>query len=374
VLDEWAHQENADDIWDGVEPAADGGGTIIGISTAYGVGNKFHRMWQYASDHPDQFAPVFLSWRRHPLRTPQWFANGLQRAVETGAEPKFHQEYPEAETEAFIQSGFNVFDALYLKAHEQRIKAEITDRVAQGLPTWTRVDGVIIYEPPVADHRYIIGADVAEGRQDGDFDAATIIDRLTMHEVASLHGRWGPETYARYLDQLGHYYGEALLAVERNNHGHAALLALTTGLAHEQWSGERNQPYPNLYHYSNDLVPGARDDRRPGWPTTITTKPLVIDTLKAALAGGQYHPRTLDFIREALVFAKAENGVGMSAPNGFHDDYVMATAIAVYLCTQPDPVAQRLDFLTQYRALVQGKADEKRQASLLGGVGGVVTR
>jgi hypothetical protein len=64
----------------------------------------------------------------------------------------------------------------------------------------------------------------------------------------------------------------------------------------------------------------------------------------------------------------------MSAPQGFHDDFVMSQAIAVYLCTQPDAVTQRLDFLTEYRDLLAKKADDKRQASLLGGVGGVVTR
>lgn len=363
ILDEWAYQMWATQIWTSIKPTADGGGRIIGLSTANGVGNLFHQLWVYATDSigaagdansaqdvPSseivaddrarrfgRFFAAFLSWRRHPERDDVWYAGEAREKARINQSHLLHQEYPSEPLQAFVQSGRNVFDASYLERHQQRITAEMRERRAQGLPAWQAVDGLTVYDPPQdaiiedrtgklleARHRYLLSADVAEGLVGGDYDCAIVVDRETGLEVACLYGHWPPDEYARRLDKLGHLYFDALLAVERNNHGHAVLLAL-----------QNIHRYPSLYHYSDPAIPGRAADRRAGWPTTPTTKPLAVDKLRELLAGDMLFPRTLTFLNEALVYAYLENG-SMSAPEGYHDDTVAAFWIAAFLLTRPE--------------------------------------
>ncbi len=174
-------------------------------------------------------------------------------------------------------------------------------------------------------NRCIIGADVAEGLADGDFDAAAVIDAATGKQIAALRGRWPPDIFAHKLYQLGERYGFPLLAVERNNHGHACLLKL------------QDLHYPKLYHHEDALKADGHEEPRAGWVTTRITKPLIIDALAAALRDDTYHPMDPILIAEALVFSYQNNGT-MSAPEGFHDDTVIAHAIAVYIASQPDAI------------------------------------
>lgn len=366
VLDEWAHQQQAQLIWSGAKDAAGGGGVIIGLSTANGMGNLFHRMWYYANtpEGADDFFPAFLSWRRHPERDDRWYAQEKAEKVANDLEYLLHQEHPNGPLEAFVQSGHNVFSADVLALHDTRIRAEVALRKQQGLPLWEPIDGLTVYEPPVAGHTYVMGVDVAEGLGNGDFDAAVVVDRDTGLQVAELHGHFGPEVYSGYLDQLGYYYDKALLVVERNNHGHTVLLALTSGLAHERWT-EQRIAYPQLWHRQAPLVPGARDDRAPGFVTDARTKPIAIDTLAAWLRQEQVYPRSLQFLQESQVFARDEHG-RMGAPEGLHDDLVMAFAILVYVLARPNGVEQRLGFLRSRLADVRAAAEVQREYVLSG--------
>ena len=49
VVDEWAFLPNPEEAWSSIEPVADVGGRIIGLSTANGSGNFFHQLWVGAS-------------------------------------------------------------------------------------------------------------------------------------------------------------------------------------------------------------------------------------------------------------------------------------------------------------------------------------
>jgi hypothetical protein len=320
VLDEWAHQQFAHEIWAAVQPVVSSGGKLVGISTANGVGNTFHEVWQQAEAGQGSFRPVFLSWRRHPDRDDAWYAKTAADLVQPW---RMHQEHPTTPSEAFIQSGRPVFPTPILSGHEERIRTE--PRPTLSLPNTppTVAQGLTVWQAPVTGHTYLIGADVAEGLEHGDYDAAIVVDRQTGEEVAELHGHWDVDVYAELLNWLGRTYQQATLAVERNNHGHAVLLALA-----------RLHHYPALYHHAEPLEQGKTPQARPGWPTTSTTKPLMIDALLVALRDSTYRPWSLAFLSEARVFAVQSNG-SMSAPSGQHDDRVMSRAIAAYLLTQP---------------------------------------
>lgn len=340
ILDEWAHQPWQDAIWTAMQPTVATGGSVIGLSTANGMGNLFHRLWQGARiaaiggvqrdavTGTNGFTGIFLPWHVHPERDHVWYAE-QQRALEPW---QLHQEYPAIPADAFVQSGRPVFDSVYLRKHAARINAQTAPLEDH--------DGETIWFAPAANAetgRYIIGADVAEGLAHGDFDAACIIDRQTGQQVAALRGRWPVEEYAKRLAALGLQYNTALLAVERNQHGHAVLLAL------------REQEYPNLYYYSDPLRTALQQESRPGWPTTARTKPMIIAHLANGLREGSYQPADITFVSEALAFAYHANG-SLGAPNGLHDDTIIAHAIAWYLASQPD---QCRSTLTLFASLAQ---------------------
>lgn len=362
ILDEWAFMMWAAEIWAAVKATAENGGRIIGISTANGMGNFYYRMWT-AATHEDTakrngFFAAFFSWRRHPRRDAAWYAQQKAEYEAEGHEHLLHQEYPSEPIEAFIQSGRPVFPQELILQHRDRIRAEVASRTVEGLEPWRPLDGLTVYEPPEAGRDYVLGADVAFGQEQGDWDDATVTDRQTGREVAALHGKWSTEEYAARLDELAWRYNKALLAVERQNHGYAVLSNLTQGLAHERWAGER-LPYPNLYHYTDELRGGAHEDRRPGWDTNLRTKPLMINVAKRMLRDGSYQPRTLEALDEFLIFAEDEQG-RMGAPDGQHDDRVMSRCICAYLVSIPNQAEVSLDFMRKLKAKVDARVAQVR--------------
>ena len=358
IMDELAEMTWGRQIWQAAEPTAEHGGQVLAISTAKGRANIMYDLYRGALDQINGFFPAFLSWRRHPERDEAWYAQKKRIAEYENKLPKLHQEYPSNDLEAFVQSARQVFDNAVLAKHEERIKAEMAERAAQGLPAWEEVDGLTIYEEPDANHSYIIGADVAEGLEKGDYSDASVVCRETGREMAALRGHWPMDVYAAKLDELGYRYNEALLAVERNNHGHAVLLALVSGLAHERWAGARIA-YAKLYHYKEEYTPGRRQDARPGWHTNVATKPLMISSLTRGMRDEVYEPRSQTFIREATDFESDEAG-RMGAPDGRNDDAVMARAICVHLMLLPDAKARSLQFIRDYRAHVDAQLTGKK--------------
>jgi hypothetical protein len=361
VLDEWAEMEWGRQIWQAVEPAAEGGGKVIGISTAHGRANIMYDIYSGAQRGVNGFYPVFLSWRRHPDRDQAWYDKKKVAADDSNEMPKLHQEYPSNDMEAFIQSARQVFDNAVLAKHEARIRDEIAQRKADGLPTWEEVDGLTVYEEPNPAYSYILSADVADGKEHGDFSDASVTCRETGYEVAALRGHWPVEVYAQRLDELGYRYNNALLAVEKNNYqGGGVIMLLLSGVAHERWAGVR-LAYPNLYHYKPESAPGIRQRAEPGWITNIRTKPLMVGSLLRGLRDEEtYQPRTIRFIRESTDFEVDEKGA-MGAPTGRHDDTVMSRAIGAHLLLLPDARARSLQYIRDY--------NDRVQASLTGAAG-----
>jgi hypothetical protein len=300
---------------------------LVEVSTANGVGNDFHRTWVGAERGENGYRAIFLPWWMHPERDAAWY-EAQRKSMEAW---QLAQEYPSTPGEAFVQSGRPVFGD-YLAAHEARVLAEpgpVED-----------ADGLTVWAEATVDGRYRIGADVAEGLADGDYDAAVVLDG-EGNEVASLHGRWPPEVFAQKLYGLGERYGFPLLAVERNNHGHACLLRL------------RDLGYPRLYYSSDPLRDGARDEPRPGWLTTRSSKPMVVDVLARGLREHTLRPRDRLSLQEMRLFRFRADG-GMGAPPGFHDDRVMAWAIAAFVLSQPDAVAHAEEFFADLARLAGG--------------------
>jgi hypothetical protein len=147
--------------------------------------------------------------------------------------------------------------------------------------------------------------DPAGGGSEGDYSCAAVIERRSGLQCAELHGHFPPAELARKIIELGLFYNQALLVVERNNHGHAVLARL------------RIERYPNIYQEGN----------ADGWLTSSLTRPPMIENLAAILAISPATFRSPRLLKEFRTFIRHADGKP-AAQSGAHDDCVMAMAIA----------------------------------------------
>jgi hypothetical protein len=207
------------------------------------------------------------------------------------------QEYAEDPVSCFRASGECVFEL------------ESIDRALESAspPTSLRENGrLAVWFEPRRERQYIIGVDPAGGGTEGDYACAQVIDRQTAMQCAELRGHYSPRELAMKLIELGRQYNDALLAVERNNHGHGVLANL------------RAAGYARVF----------RDREQDGWLTSVLTKPAMVENLAAILFLKPQLFQSQKLLAECRTFIRRVNGSSGSA-SGSHDDCVMAMAIAL---------------------------------------------
>jgi len=167
---------------------------------------------------------------------------------------------------------------------------------------------------------FVIGADTSAGYEDGDFSCAEVIERSSGMQVAEWHGRIKPYEFAEVLFCLARLYSDALVGVEADGHGLAVLRELADNLG-----------YRNIYYDTRQDELTSQRTKRIGWHTTARTKPLMIEALRQGVSEDDVILNSPEAIQEmlAFVFIQDKRGkVTMGAPEGAHDDRVMALAIA----------------------------------------------
>ncbi len=325
---------------------------VIIESTANGF-DEFKAMWDRAVANESEFVPVFCAWweqleyrkccpaefevTEKEARIAETFGLDQEQlcwrrwCIENncgGDETLFEQEYPASPEEAFIATGNCVFD-----------KEALVRRLA-GLPKPLRAGeftfcgdgdsfrmtgfvqspggGTHIYEEPRPGVPYVIGADTAG---DGsDWFVAQVLDNTTGRQVAVLRRQFGEDEFARQAVCLGYYYNTALLGIEAN---------FSTYPIREV---ERLR-YPHQYMRETEDSYTHRLQRRYGFKTTATTRPVAIAGLIQAVRENVDLLCDAVTLREMLVFVRDERG-RPQAMEREHDDCVMALAIAQYIRPQ----------------------------------------
>jgi hypothetical protein len=295
-------------------------GEIVLESTPNGAAGVFYQEWQNAAE-TGYVRHFFPWWWEEKYRAPgggfelSEEERGLverfgldreqiafRREVQANFGPRAREEFAEDAQTCFRSSGECVFE---LELLEKQIL-----EVPPGFES--RINGQVqIWNPFLSGRKYVIGVDPAGGGTDGDLACAQVIDRETGLQCAELLGHLRPEELAREVAKLGREYGNAMVAVERNNHGHAVLACLTLQ--------ERYEP---LYRE------GQRRDGEPGWLTTAASRPAMLENLAAVLRA---NPATLQsgrLLEQCRTFVRGREG-RPEAASGSHDDAVMAMAIAL---------------------------------------------
>jgi hypothetical protein len=300
VMDEAAHPTMAQSLYTMVKPTIDEGHQFIMLSTANGLGGLFHATWRGAVAGTNGFYPVFLPWWSRPGRDADWYRRIVAESNDPDTVP---QNYPSNPVEAFRASGSLRFRPEWIEAQVANLKAPLQPEALP--PTLLDVPGFMAWEAPLPGHTYAIGGDTAEGVEGGDYDAAPVVDRATLRQVAEIHGLWEPADYAAILSDVGRAYNGAAVVVERNNHGHAVILAL------------QYLRYPEI---------ALGHDGKPGWLSNHQTKPPSVDCLAEHLKESTIVVRSLGSLGELQDYKKLPSG-DTGASEGSHDDLVMGWAI-----------------------------------------------
>lgn len=331
IADEHAFHPWPAENFAALAPTVEAGGQFLSISTANGAGGFFAELWRRAGEPDSGWRRVFLPYHLHPQRDEAWYARKREEYTRLWM---LHQEFPRDAEEAFVQTGRPCFGREYLEAHRRLCRPPLPRaawpealRALRGLGCPPEAEALRVFALPLPGHRYVAGADVAEGLEHGDACDLVVLDldarepggqpgRAVPAEVLSLHGRWPPDEYAVLIDGVARVY-PGLTAVERNNHGLAVLLALrrlgTPGLFRER---------PVLDRQGREVAPG-----RLGWLTTSATKPLMIDELEEALRRFELRLSDEQALSELLFYQVGRDGA-TGAPPGQCDDRVISRAIA----------------------------------------------
>lgn len=310
VLDEFAKNTVADNLFSAIMPTVEAGkGQLIIISTAFGVGGKFHEVWTKAERRESDFKPVFFPWWARPGRDQAWYQSQIDKETDPD---KVKENYPSNPTEAFRTSGTARFRQEWVEAQSVNVREPLEFTQIRG--DLTTLEHVEVYQLPRRSRTYVIGADTSEG-VNGDFNDAVVLDESSWEEVAHLSGQWEPDYFAKQLITLSLAYNKAMVAVERNNHGHAVIVTF------------------KLLQFTNIV---RHDDKRYGIKTDVKSKPRMIDGLAEALRDQLVIIRSQATLSELLIYRR-EPGGGTSAPPGinFHDDRVMSLAFAIASLRKP---------------------------------------
>lgn len=325
--------------------AVPAGGTKDYESTPNGMGGYFFEEWQRAQEPEAEFTSHFYPWWWHTeyqedppakqdsvteeeaklAKEYDWTMKQLtwRRKKQVALRGKFPEKYPEDSVQCFLVSGSLFFDSealRWLKFETQKKKPSESYHSGQ----------LKIFKRRVKGRRYIIGADVAEGKlvstDNQDASAAVVLDVDTGEQCAVYRSHLPPEDYAQDLVDLAQMYNNAQLAIERNGPGGSVILAVQRQLLygniyyHKEWYRERKQ-----------VVPVA------GYPTNLRTRPLALNRVAAAIRMAPEFIHSEDFVNECLTFvwrasSKQKMG-GKRVPQGAegcHDDIVMAMAAGEY--------------------------------------------
>ena len=305
----------------GLRAALAPSGELILESTPNGAYGAFYEEWCSAVDaggEGDVMVRHFLPWwlepayvaarveaaamtavekalvERHGLSGEQI---GFRRGLERSYGGLRSQEFAEDAETCFRATGTCFFDVEAIE--RQMVEVDPVAAVRRG-------GALLVWLLPKAGRSYLVAVDSAGGGEEGDFAAVQVIDRQTGLQCAELQERLKPWELAKVAVELAREYGDAVIAVERNNHG-AAVLAYI----------DKSERYTKVYRQGNEA----------GWLTTVASKPEMTARLGTLLEEQPEIFQSRRLLGECRTFVGRERGK-TGAANGSHDGLVMAMAVA----------------------------------------------
>lgn len=255
----------------------------------------------------------------------------------------FRQEYPNAPSAAFVGSGAAVFDNKILKSIELDLRKRPIEKIrlhfdlfavqrSQIDPNWWQLEKafteqsygeVYIYEEAQAQSKYVLAGDPSEGIRDGENPGIQVFRLPEMIEVAACMEILDATQIAELSYCLARYYNNAYTGIEANNYGQTTIRRL-------QDLGYNNQ---YLREYFDNVL--KKRMMKYGWHTSSSTKPFMIDCLRAAIRRGEIIFSHLETLKQLqyyqFQFRKDGTIKGMEYTPGQCACFVITSAIAIQL-------------------------------------------
>ena len=313
----------------------------IPVSTANGASGKF---FDLVTDGQTEF--LHLHWSLHPEK-----AVGLYCVYPLDPdteEPELRSPYYDSECQRqtpseiaqeldmdFLGSGNPVFEGKAAKRLRVLLKTKkepvaymsinlATNAVNEIQKPRDSEGTLVVWEKPDPKKSYVLGVDVVEGKEWGDFAIVKVMCRETKMTVASWAGRIDEVQLARIINNIDKWYGpNNWVGIETNGPGLA-----TFDLCIVQYEMSNLFMMPQF-----DSAKGAYSYSK-GWRTTSTSRNVLIAGIKEWLqnGGGWTDPRCL---RELTTFVYQGTPPKAQAKAGSNDDEVIAHGI----CIQVDIIA-----------------------------------
>ena len=297
-LDEFAFVERAGEFYTSTYPVVSAGKDtkVIITSTANGIGNIFHKIWEGANQGTNEFTPFRVDWWDVPGRDEAW----KQQTIANTSSLQFDQE--------FGNTFFGTGDTLI--SPETLLSLRVKD------PIQTREGGdLLVYKETVDDHEYVMTVDVSKGRGQ-DYSTFTLIDISTrpFEQVAVYRNNTiSPLLFPNIIYKYAKVYNEAYVVIESNDQGSL----VCNGLYMD-------------FEYENMHVESASKNKM-GIEINRKTKRLGCSGFKDLLESSKLVVYDEQTILEISTFVA--HGQSYEASEGNHDDLVMNLVMFGFFAT-----------------------------------------
>jgi len=298
-LDEFAFVERASEFYTSTYPVVSAGKDtkVIITSTANGIGNQFHKIWEGAVQRINQFKSFRVDWWDVPGRDQQW----MQETIANTSKLQFDQEFGNT----FFGTGDTLINAECLMG----LRAKDPIRTLEG--------GCLkIYQETEKKHSYIMTVDVSKGRGQ-DFSTFTVID-ISVSPFAQVavyrNNTISPLLFPNIIYKYAKVYNDAYVVVESNDQG----TVVCNGLWHD-------------LEYENVHVESAIKANALGIEITRKTKRLGCSAIKDIL-----ETHKLDIVDDQTIIEISTfeaKGQSYEASDGNHDDLMMNLVMFGYFTT-----------------------------------------
>lgn len=278
-LDEYAYAEYADDIYQSVSPTVSQGGRLIIGSTPNGMGNLFHAL--YAGD--ESFYHIKAPW----YDCPAYYTDAEKLAG-----------VPREQCAWYLRERPNYTERAWAAEYE-------CDFVASGGQVFRNVRVVCTLKTPDSPeqhrgHAFMMGVDWGKSN---DYTRLRLICRECKRMVD-----WDG------FNQIGYHFQRERLKLMYDRWGNPPILAENNSIGN-----------PNIEELQLDGLAVQP------FETTATTKPPLIESLALAIERGEVQLPFEDIGELEAYEMKTNPNTGRptyTAPDGMHDDRVMADALA----------------------------------------------
>lgn len=341
IVDEAAFIRDFEDIWTGLAPTFSTGGNAIILSTPCGVGGQYYRLWMQAEHGQNDFHPIRIPWDMHPEHDQAWF----DKETRSLPKRKVAQEY---------LCDFNASGDTFL---QPEVLEDLRSQIMDPIEKTGHDRNIWVWSPPVADHTYVISADVSRGDAN-DYSTFHVIDVEDCEVSAEYMGKVPPEKLADMLNEWGLRYNTALIVPENNTFGYFVNTKLRDMLGYKRlyYDNNKGDPFNYIPLDPNEL---------PGFTTSQKTRVQILTKLEEMIRSKtlkSYSRRLYDQL-QAFVW----NGNKPMPGKDSHDDLIMSLAIGCWMVEGGEGISEQARAMS-YAMLKATQVEKKDVDRMPGGI------